>query len=140
MCDMIPAEMYEVGHPFLEPCCGNGNFLVEILRRKLDRCSDREQAKAAVADIYGIDIQADNVEESKARMQEIIAEKFPWLDVSEILDRNIICGNSLEIMEEWINEEQCRENVSADGAAQRREKSRCGRTGSGLLRGKRAGQ
>ena len=85
-------------------------------------------------------IQADNVAESKARMQEIIAEKFPWLDVSEILDRNIICGNSLKIMEEWINEEQCRENVSADGAAQRREKSRGGRIGSGLLRGKRAGQ
>lgn len=104
MCDLIPAEMYEVGHPFLEPCCGNGNFLVEILRRKLDRCSDREQAKAAVADIYGIDIQADNVAESKARMQKIVSERFPGLDVSEILDRNIICGDSLKIMEGMANE------------------------------------
>lgn len=104
MCDLIPAEMYRQGHPFLEPCCGTGNFLVEILRRKLGHCETSEEAKAAVADIYGIDIQADNVAESKARMQKIVSERFPRLDVSEILDRNIVCGDSLKIMEEMANE------------------------------------
>lgn len=101
MCDLIPEEMYRQGHPFLEPCCGTGNFLVEILRRKLGHCETSEEAKAAVADIYGIDIQADNVEESKSRMKKIVSERFPGLDVSEILDRNIICGDSLKIMAEW---------------------------------------
>lgn len=104
MFDLIPAEMYEVGHQFLEPCCGNGNFLVEILRRKLGHCKTCAEAKAAVADIYGIDIQADNVAESKERMQEIVSERFPGVDVSQILDRNIICGDSLKIMEGMTNE------------------------------------
>ena len=99
MCDLIPAEMYEIGHVFLEPCCGNGNFLAEILRRKLDNCRDAAEAEAAVRDIYAIDIQADNVAESKARMQAIVAERFPGADVSGILRRNIVCGDSLKITE-----------------------------------------
>lgn len=99
MCDLIPAEMYEIGHVFLEPCCGNGNFLAEILRRKLDNCRDAAEAEAAVLDIYAIDIQADNVAESKARMQAIVAERFPGADVSGILRRNIVCGDSLKITE-----------------------------------------
>ena len=106
MCDMIPDEMYEIGHTFLEPCCGNGNFLVEILRRKLGHCVDSRAASAAVSDIYGIDIQADNVEESRARMATIVQERFPGLDVRGILERNIVCGDSLKIMNEWEKEDK----------------------------------
>lgn len=102
MCDLIPVEMYKIGHTFLEPCCGNGNFLAEILRRKLDHCRDAAEAEAAVQDIYAIDIQPDNVDESKARMQEIVADRFPGADVSGILNRNIVCWDSLKIMEKLV--------------------------------------
>lgn len=102
MCDLLPDEMWETGHTFLEPCCGNGNFLVEILRRKLDRCADSQAASAAVSDIFGIDIQQDNVAESRARMAAIVAERYPELDVRGILERNIVCADALKLMEENI--------------------------------------
>ena len=100
MCNLLPDEMWEIGHTFLEPCCGNGNFLAEILRRKLERCADSQAASAAVSDIYGIDIQQDNVTESRDRMAAIVAERFPGLDINGILKRNIICGDALKLMEE----------------------------------------
>ena len=41
MCDLIPSEIWEnIESTFLEPACGNGNFLVEIYARKLERCKD----------------------------------------------------------------------------------------------------
>lgn len=101
MCDLLPDEMWEAGHTFLEPCCGTGNFLVEILRRKLDRCKTMEAAQKAAQDIYGIDVQVDNVDEAKTRMQKLVKQRFPKADVSGILDKNIICGDSLKIMDMW---------------------------------------
>lgn len=38
MCDLIPTEIWDnIESTFLEPACGNGNFLVEILARKFER-------------------------------------------------------------------------------------------------------
>ena len=95
MCDLIPDEMWVPEKTFLEPTCGNGAFLAEILRRKLKRCKTEAEAKVAIGSIYGIDIQADNVQESRDRMAKIIAEFFPDLDASGILERNIIQADSL---------------------------------------------
>lgn len=79
MLDLLPASVWEV-HPaptFLEPACGDGNFLVEVLQRKLRRVADRHRdgtlpagstAEAAqfhsleaLASIYAIDISIDNI-------------------------------------------------------------------------------
>lgn len=93
MVDLIPVEAdtkAELRKTWLEPACGNGNFLVEILRRKLDAVGKLEdEAKASgeeidhdawvfvgVSAIYGIDIQEDNVFESKERMLSIIVEWY----------------------------------------------------------------
>lgn len=77
MCDMIPSDIWEnIGSTFLEPTCGNGNFLVEILNRKLERCSTEQDCIKALESIYGIDILQDNVEESKQRMLNIIQSEF----------------------------------------------------------------
>ena len=87
---------------FLEPTCGNGNFLVEILNRKLDRCKTTEDCFTALESIYAIDLLPDNVEESKQRMLDIFNAHCGLLFMQKaktILDRRIICGNSLEIME-----------------------------------------
>lgn len=105
MCDLIPTEIWEnIGSTFLEPACGNGNFLAEILERKLSRCENVEQGLTALKSIYGIDIQQDNVEESKLRLFDIFIKHFPkspaitGLEAAAILENNIICGDSLEIM------------------------------------------
>lgn len=107
MCDLIPSEVWEdIDSRFLEPACGNGNFLVEIFERKLNRCESAEQALNALRSIYGIDIQQDNVEESKQRLFDMFIKQFPKapaitaIVAAQILENNIICGDSLELMKE----------------------------------------
>lgn len=98
MCDLIPDSVWaDIGSKFLEPCCGNGNFVAEILRRKLDRCRCEEDVIAAYDSIWCIDIQRDNCEETKKRMLAMCPE---GIDKSKIT-LHIICGDSLAIMREW---------------------------------------
>ena len=108
MCDLIPKETWDnIESTFLEPCCGTGNFLVEILERKLQRCKDERDGLKALASIVGIDIQQDNVDESRVRMLEIFCNHFPQANdfvkllALNILENNIMCGDSLSIMDKW---------------------------------------
>lgn len=108
MCDLIPTETWEnITSTFLEPCCGNGNFLVEIYRRKLERCENEKDGLKALASIFAIDIQTDNVQESRARLKAMYLDKFPNASdfalyiVDLTLKNNIRCGDSLKIMEQW---------------------------------------
>ena len=110
MLDLVAEESYRIDATFLEPACGNGNFLVEILRRKLETAkNDLENFERnvfiALSSTYGIDIQLDNVEESKARMLGVVKEAYKNIkrEPSEnilktcvyIMDRNIIWGDAL---------------------------------------------
>ncbi len=115
MLDMVKKEASNIDSTFLEPACGNGNFLAEILSRKL-RTAQRFSKKnhllyclyslRAISSIYGIDIQQDNVEESKARMYDLFFVRHVKLFNAQppqvlhhamltIMDRNIQCGNTL---------------------------------------------
>lgn len=104
MCNLIPQEIWEdITKTFLEPACGNGNFLVEIFERKLSRCETAEDGIIALNSIYGIDIQNDNVLESIERLLDMFIEKFYsiedcgyWIMAKAVLERNIVCGNSLQ--------------------------------------------
>jgi type I restriction-modification system DNA methylase subunit len=97
MLDMV--EPMKLESTFLEPACGNGNFLVKILERKLKLCHNADDIISAIQSIYGIDLLADNVEESKKRMFELICKM--------IMEENIQVGNFLkpETLEfvDWIN-------------------------------------
>jgi hypothetical protein len=115
MLDMVKQQSKSITATFLEPACGDGNFLVEILRRKLDsvkRLYKQDKRKfelnslRAVASIYGVDIQQDNVEEARARLFDdyfaVYVKSFrckpsqPLQNaVQYILERNIQCGNTL---------------------------------------------
>ena len=84
MLDLVKQETERIDSRFLEPACGTGNFLAEILRRKLAvvlRMYQRQVAQVqlqsviAVSNIYGIDIMMDNVEECRQRLQEILCER-----------------------------------------------------------------
>lgn len=84
---------------FLEPSCGTGNFLVQILERKLRLCESQEDIFKAVSTIYGVDIQKDNVLESRLRMLEIVEDKcddakFLSL-IADVLEKNIIGGDMI---------------------------------------------
>jgi len=102
MCDLIPKEIWEdIESTFLEPACGNGNFIVEILVRKYSRCKDEKDGLKALASVVGVDIQQDNVEECRTRLLRQYIEFFPKasefaiLMASGILQNNIICGDTL---------------------------------------------
>ena len=107
--DEIKDMSFELDTTFLEPACGNGNFIIQILLRKLTSVSkeafDIDVARS-VASIYGVDIAEDNVKETRARMMNAI--KYFYADngmelhreiecsLWYILYRNIILGNTLE--------------------------------------------
>lgn len=108
MCDLIPQEQWNnIDTTFLEPCCGNGAFLSEIFERKLKLCNTYKDALRALKSITAIDIQADNVEESKERLLNMYKEKFSEGvdEAKEILNEKIICGDSLAITEKWYKDE-----------------------------------
>lgn len=117
MLDLVKHETERIESRFLEPACGTGNFLTEILKRKLDvvkkRC-DNDQYKyerdaiIAVSSIYGIDIQEDNVQECRLRLFGIFETEFLELfknktkdncrgSVQYILSCNIIHGDALNL-------------------------------------------
>ena len=97
---------------FLEPACGDGNFLVEIVRQRLSRIKQtptyrpvdkREYAIIKmISTIYGVDIAADNIAECKKRIMDEIFKFTPkkssaafLLAVKNILDTNIQLGDML---------------------------------------------
>ena len=111
MCDLIPDSVWDnIDSTFLEPACGNGNFLVEIYERKLKLCKDEKDGLKALASMVGIDIQLDNCEECRKRLMAQYLEAFPnanevtILLAAGILQNNIICGDSLQIQNNWTKE------------------------------------
>lgn len=81
--DMFPSacDPANTDRTFLEPACGHGNFLVEILRRKLEfvtlrryGCGERFEHRVlrCLTSVYGIDICDGNVRESRERMRSVI--------------------------------------------------------------------
>lgn len=125
MLDLVKQETERVDSRFLEPACGDGNFLAEILRRKLEAAKKRaippkrkkplpleyeKQAVIAIASIYGVDLLIDNVMTCRKRLFEIWDKEYTAIckkEVNEecreavrfILSRNIVCGNALSLKE-----------------------------------------
>lgn len=107
MCDLVPQEQWDnIDTTFLEPACGNGNFLVEIFVRKLEKCNTYQDGLRALQSITGIDIQSDNCEESRKRLLTMYRQKFSdgIGEAKLILEQNIICGDSLKIQEQWYKD------------------------------------
>lgn len=115
MLDLVQPETERIGSRFLDPACGEGAFLAEILRRKLaaakalcrDDLRDYERyAAAAVADICGVDILPDNVDACREKLFAVWAREYAAglkaradgqcrEAVRSILRENILCGDAL---------------------------------------------
>lgn len=100
MCDLLNQENGEdvftdLDATWLEPSCGNGNFLVEILRRKLARAQTPLDRLRALGSIYGCDLLEDNIVEARARMLAIFREVDDSPQAVEIVFRNVVQGNFL---------------------------------------------
>lgn len=115
MLDLVKHETERIDSVFLEPACGSGNFLAEILRRKLivvkKRYSKRKKeyeknSLIAIYSIYGVDILLDNILECRNRLFNIFNKEYKDIfnenmntefrkTVKFILDRNILLGDAL---------------------------------------------
>ena len=74
---------------FCDPACGDGNFLIEILLRKL---KNGHNIHKALSTIYGVDIMDDNVELCKSNLLKIVGDNE---ENRKIVYNNIVCYNSL---------------------------------------------
>lgn len=70
MLNKLPKEVWKKGKTFLDPACGNGNFLISVLWRKLERGHD---SLDALKSIYGVDIMKDNIQECRLRLLKLIS-------------------------------------------------------------------
>lgn len=118
MLDLVKPECLRPDSRFLEPACGDGNFLCAILERKLKEV--RRKYKSSVRDyeyysvitlgsLYGVDIMSDNVEACRRRLFKIWDKQYKSVCKSDctdetreaikfIISRNIVCGNALTLM------------------------------------------
>ena len=130
MLDLVKHETERIDSRFLEPACGDGNFLAEILRRKLRACRGyveqgkntqleyEKNAVLAVSSMYGIELLPDNAMACRERLFRIFSDEYHALYKEEIkpecldsirylLSKNIIIGDALNYHrvdrpDEWI--------------------------------------
>ncbi|MEN8494613.1 restriction endonuclease subunit M [Dehalococcoides sp. THU3] len=118
MCDLVNRETERIDSRFLEPACGDGNFLYEILSRKLVVVKKKysrspldyeKNAILALSSVYGVDILQDNAIACRERLFAIWDKEYKSVCKKEcrddtrgvarfILSRNIVCGNALTLM------------------------------------------
>jgi type I restriction-modification system DNA methylase subunit len=79
-------QFQDPNQKFLDPSCGDGQFLGEVLIRKMENGSTFEQA---LETIYGVDLMPDNVELCRERL--LCGRN----DLAHIVNRNIVCHNAL---------------------------------------------
>lgn len=116
MLDLVKHETERIDSRFLEPACGNGNFLAEVLRRKLKVVDQRyannqmdweRYAVIAVSSIYGVDILEDNAQECRLRLYQIFDDLYTShfndkckedcrRSIRFLFDRNILWGDALD--------------------------------------------
>lgn len=117
MLDLVKQKTERIDVRFLEPACGTGNFLAEVLRRKLDQVEKiyrRSQLDfernlvLAVSSIYGIDLLEDNVIECRERLFALANERYTARfkgkakeacrhTLRYILEKNIVWGDALTL-------------------------------------------
>ena len=81
-------EAWEDGKTFCDPACGNGNMLIEVLKRKL---SLKHNPLIAIQSIYGADIMEDNIRECRERLLKTLEEYIPITeDMVKAVLKNIV--------------------------------------------------
>lgn len=114
MLDLVADSVRNPRSRVLEPACGNGNFLEEILARKLSTVTAAARTQndfefevlLSLANTYGIDINEDNVHEAQSRLRALVVHAYSttrntnkpragfYESVDYVLNTNIILGDS----------------------------------------------
>lgn len=95
MCNKLPIELFkDPTKTFLDNSCGNGQFLAEILRRKMKNGISH---KEALKTIYGVELNDKNALECRRRLSlKINIESEEGKEIWKILENNIICADAMD--------------------------------------------
>lgn len=124
MLDLVKNETERLESRFLEPACGDGNFLINILERKMNVLVSRYKKQqhefekysiVVISSIYGIDILKDNIEETKKRLYDYYFKVYSKTfknsqnndllkNIQYILDKNMILGDALSLKKVDLDE------------------------------------
>ena len=124
MIDLVKDQTERLDSRFLEPACGDGNFLIEVLSRKLDvvvkqyknnQYDFEKNSLVVVGSIYGVDILKDNAEQARGRLYKKFENEYKkyfsdsvnqdFLDsIKYIFEKNIIHGDALTLKKVKSNE------------------------------------
>jgi type I restriction-modification system DNA methylase subunit len=101
--DHLPEESFtDSSKTFLDPSCGDGQFLSEALIRKLEQGHDFEQA---LSTIYGVDLMEDNVNLCRERLL------CGRADLRHVVERNIVCHDALTYSYKFDGDNSSRPSV-----------------------------
>ena len=123
MLDLVNNEAIRIDSRFLEPACGDGNFLIQILKRKLKIIEKKYKTSQveyerysvqAISSLYGIDILKDNVENCRKRLSDFLFKNYENIykknikknfvkTINFILSINIVWGDALSLKNENNN-------------------------------------
>jgi len=123
MLELVDNEIERIDSRFLEPACGDGNFLAPILERKIalvkrkygrSQIEFERQTVIAVGSVYGVDLLSDNVIACRERLFTIFDTTYTSLykkkckdalreSIRFVLSCNIIVGNALTLKTESKN-------------------------------------
>lgn len=103
MCDKVSDEDWaDPKKTFLEPSCGNGQFVIYMIYNRLQHGVDW---RTALKTTYALDLMQDNVEEMKERlccMLTQLCEDFNEYEARTIMDKNFVCSDFFKWnFEEW---------------------------------------
>jgi len=110
--DNLPKSYFTNDKSFCDPACGDGQFLVEVLKRKLENGVD---PAIATKSIYGVDLMSDNIEHCKRRLRKILKDFVIENNIANELsgnikrriDHNIVCCDALKWdFENWCTKEE----------------------------------
>ena len=117
MLDLVKNETQRIDSRFMEPACGDGNFLIKVLERKIKIVNEKYKTNQieyerylfqATASLYGVEILEDNVTKCRTRIFEYVNktyknlffktanEKFQSV-IKFIISKNIIWGDALTL-------------------------------------------
>lgn len=115
MLNLVSDEAARIDSRFLEPACGSGNFLKQVLKRKLATAFSRfsksefelnQHALLALMSIYGIELLEDNAEECRQNMLDIFADTLKvkaaddiYKAAQHVLKINIVLGDALSMLD-----------------------------------------
>jgi len=119
MLDLVKQETERIDSRFLEPACGTGNFLAEILKRKISTIIDKYHASQTecekylvigIGSLYGIDLLEDNVLECRERLLNMFKKQYESSCrsyynsdfekiIEYIISKNVVCGDALTMLD-----------------------------------------